>query len=61
MLVFRYLISATVLKAKSSKFSSKPKRAKINSQVPITVVGATLIDKSGRRPLIMVYCVIAFI
>lgn len=24
-------------------------------QVPITVVGAMLIDKSGRRPLIMVY------
>lgn len=54
MLVFRYTISAIVLKFLSSDFKTKLRLSKIDSQVPITLVGAILMDKSGRRPLIMV-------
>jgi hypothetical protein len=61
MLVFRYSISTTALKFISSDFKIKLILSKIDSQVPITLLGAILMDKSGRRPLIMVDNVVAFI
>ena len=61
MLVFRHSISATVPKFVSPNFQSKLRLSNIDSQIPITIVGAVLIDKSGRKPLIMVDNVTAFI
>ena len=61
MLVFRYPISATVPKFISPNSQSKLRLSNIDSQIPITIVGAVLIDKSGRKPLIMVDTNIAFI
>lgn len=56
MLVSRYLVSATGSRTQSYKILNLKLNInlKLNLQVPITVVGAFLMDKSGRRPLIMV-------
>jgi hypothetical protein len=58
MLAFRYLIWKLLKKInikKEIKFLFENLiHLKIDLQIPITMLGAILMDKSGRRPLMMV-------